>query len=140
MTPLMLAACAVSPEVRAQVATATAGTAPPSSGQKFAKVCEKLWAAFLKGAGTTPVAPDVINAAVELSAQKIASNLGVIPDDGEDVATMFCAWRCGGVAAEKAKVSAGPITDDIYREAFQVTHDEMGEVWRKLGLESGRAC
>ena len=137
LTPVMLAACAVSPEVRAQVETATACTAP-NSGQKFAKVCERLWSAFLKGTGTKPVAPDVINEAVHLTSETLAANLGKFPDAGEDINTMFCAWRCGVIAAEKA--GEGPVTAQNFSDAYTDTKEEMGLVWAKLGKHGGLAC
>ena len=137
LTPVMLVACAITPAAKADVAAATMGTAP-NSGQKYAKVCERLWAAFLKGTGTTKVGPNVINKAVMLASGHIVTNLALFPDDGEDINTMFCAWRCGVKAAEKAGTEA--VSEQNFADAYDETKAEMAAVWVKLGKDSGLAC
>jgi len=135
MTPAMLLAIGVSEEMTAQVALAATATPSGTDVEKYGKVCERLWSAFVKGAGTTPIGPNVFNVAVNTASAKIVTNLAKFPDDGEDINTMFCSLRAGVKAA--AKAGGGTISDQNFSDAYKEVHDEQGSLAAKLGMGQG---
>lgn len=147
VTPAVLMALSVSPEVKAQIAEATDSTdLANDDGTKLAAIMGSLWATLSYGAAfkDAQLGPGVLDVALEKSFQHLLDNLANFPDDGKDVTTLICAFVCGVHAGEKAG-AGNKVTADQFKEAWDETKVTMAALLSRArgsgtAEGSGLAC